>query len=47
MGDSAKGLTEVQIDGISDSSLVHWHSYTITEDHQIGQAGHANGYGQK
>jgi len=43
MVDCAKSLTEVWIDDIGGSSLVHWCSYTITEGHQVGQAGFALG----
>lgn len=31
--DCVKGLTEVQTDAISGSSLIHRHSYAITEGH--------------
>lgn len=39
MGDHVKGLTEFQVDDISNSSLVKKCSYAIVEGHWIGQAG--------
>ena len=41
MGDHVKGLTEVQTDDSSLSSLVHRHSYAITKSNKVGQAGPA------
>ncbi|KAK4811172.1 hypothetical protein QYF61_019803 [Mycteria americana] len=38
VGDPIKGLTEVQIDDICSSSLVHQRSRSIVEGHQISQA---------
>ena len=43
MGYHVKGLTEVQIDDISGSFLVHRCSYTIIKGHWVGQAGFALG----
>lgn len=39
MGDHVKGLTEFQVDDISNSSLVKKCSYAIIEGHWVGQAG--------
>lgn len=36
--DHIKDLTEIQTDDIVQSSLVNWHSHSIIEGHQIGQA---------
>lgn len=41
--DHIKGLTEIQVDYIVQSSLVNWHSYSTIEGHQIGQASFAPG----
>jgi len=41
MGDCVKGLTEVQTDGISGSSLVHWYNYAIIKSDSVSQAGPA------
>ena len=42
MGYHVKGLTEVEIGGISGSSLVHWCSGTIIKGDQVGPAGFAH-----
>jgi len=39
VGYCLKGLTEVQVDNISGSLLVHLHSYTFREGCCVGQAG--------
>ena len=43
MGYCVRGLAEVQVDDISSTSLVPQCSDTITEGHQVGQAGFALG----
>ena len=39
MGDHVKGLIEVQIDDINDSSLVHWCNYAIVGSTAQGSSG--------
>ena len=41
MGNSAKGLTKVQVDNISSLSLIHWAGHLVIEGDQVGQAGPA------
>jgi len=43
VGNCVRGLTEVQIEDIHSSCLVHWCSHSIIDGHKVGQAGLALG----
>jgi len=39
VGNSVKGLTEVQVDNIHSLSLIYWAGHLVIQADQVGQAG--------